>query len=93
MAENKTKATDASVKAYIDAIPDKERRQDCRELTALMTKVSKEKPIMWGGSIVGFGTYHYKYDSGRERDWCITGFSSRKGDISVYLMGSPAHQR
>ena len=88
MAENKTKPTDASVEAYIDAISAEERRQDCRELTKLMTRVTRHKPRMWGGSIVGFGSYHYKYESGREGDSCLTGFSSRKGDISVYLMGS-----
>lgn len=88
MAENKTKPTGASVDAYIDAISDEGRRQDCRALAKLMAKVSKQKPAMWGSSIVGFGTYHYKYESGREGDSCVTGFSSRKGDISVYLMGN-----
>jgi hypothetical protein len=87
MAENKTKMTDASVEAHFDAISNEERRQDCRALTKLMSKVSKEKPRMWGSSIVGFGSYHYKYASGREGDSCLVGFASRKGDISVYLMG------
>ena len=85
MAENKTKATNASVEGYLSAIEDEGRRKDCEALAKLMTKALKEKPKMWGTSIVGFGSYHYKYDSGREGDSCLTGFSSRKGDISVYL--------
>ena len=88
MAENKTKPTGASVKAYIDAVPMEEKRQDCRELTKLMTRVSKYKPRMLGSSIIGFGSYHYKYESGHEGDCCLTGFSPRKGAISIYLMGN-----
>jgi len=88
MAENKTKATEASVDSYLSAIEDEGRRKDCEALARLMTKVTKEKPKMWGTSIVGFGSYHYKYESGREGDACLTGFSSRKGDISVYLSAS-----
>ena len=84
-AENKTKATTASVEAYLAAIEDDTRRADCDVLSKLITKVTKEKPVMWGPSIVGFGEYHYKYESGREGDACITGFSSRKNDISIYL--------
>ena len=85
MAENKTKATRASVEGYIDAIEDEARRTDCQALLKLMSDATKEKPTMWGTSIVGFGSYHYRYDSGREGDMCIVGFSSRKGDISLYL--------
>ena len=85
MAENKTKQTDASVEAYLAAIADETRRQECRDLVKLMTKVSKQQPKMWGAGIVGFGSYHYKYESGREGDSCLTGFSSRKDDVSVYL--------
>ena len=85
MAENKTKPTDASVNDYIAAIDNESRRKDCNALAKLMAKATKQKPKMWGTSIVGFGACHYKYDSGREGDSCITGFSSRKGDISVYL--------
>jgi hypothetical protein len=86
VAENKTKATDASVDAYIAAQPDEARRNDCRTLVALMEKVTGQPPVMWGTSIVGFGRYHYKYDSGREGDSCLTGFASRKGDLSIYLV-------
>ena len=86
MAENKTKATDASVESYLSAIEDEARRKDCEALAKLMTRVTKQQPKMWGTSIVGFGSYHYKYESGREGDSALAGFSSRKGDISVYLV-------
>ena len=86
MATNKTVATDASVARYLDAIDDPQRRADCDALVALMQKVTGEPPVMWGSSIVGFGAYHYVYDSGREGDMCLTGFSSRKGALSIYLM-------
>jgi len=86
--ENKTKATTSSVDAYIEAISDESRRKDCRALAKLMARATKHKPVMWGTAIVGFGSYHYKYDSGREGDSCLVGFSSRKGDISIYLTAS-----
>ena len=84
MAENKTKATDASVEDYLAAIDDEARRKDCGALADLMAKATKQPPRMWGASIVGFGSYHYRYASGREGDTCVVGFSSRKGDITVY---------
>ena len=87
MAENKTKATGASVETWLAAIADEGRRQDCRTLVKLMSKVSKQEPRMWGTGIVGFGSYHYKYESGREGDSCLVGLAARKSDISVYLMG------
>jgi hypothetical protein len=86
VSENKTKASDASVDAYLDAIEDPTRRTDCQALVRLMQTITRERPRMWGSSIVGFGSYHYGYESGREGDSCATGFSSRKTDISVYLM-------
>jgi hypothetical protein len=93
MAENKTKETDASVESYFAAIKDESRRKDCEALAKLMTKATKFSPKMWGNSIVGFGSYHYKYESGREGDMCLVGFSSRKGDISVYgLNAAPSHE-
>jgi hypothetical protein len=82
---NKTVPTDASVRAYLDAIEDPVRRQDCERITAMMERLAGAPPVMWGGSIVGFGSYHYRYESGREGDAPLLGFSSRKGDISVYL--------
>ena len=88
MKDNKTKPTRASVESYLKAIDDDERRRDCRTLLTLMSRITGEKPRMWGPSIVGFGTYHYRYDSGREGESCVTGFSSRKGALSIYLTAS-----
>lgn len=87
MAEPKTKETQESVSAFLDKIPDKNRRQDCLAVVDIMRDVTKEEPKMWGSSIVGFGRYHYKYESGREGEWMITGFSPRKGDLTLYIMG------
>jgi hypothetical protein len=84
MSENKTQPTDASVDDYLAAIEDETRRADCQALCMIMTKATKLKPRMWGASMVGFGSYHYRYESGREGDIFIVGFSSRKTDISVY---------
>ena len=84
MNENKTKPTKVSVQGYLAAIEDEARRKDCDSLAELMTKATKHPPAMWGSSIVGFGSYHYKYESGREGDMCLVGFASRKGEISLY---------
>lgn len=86
MYEAKTKPTTASVTAYLNAIEDESRRRDCKALAALMRKVTGCRPRMWGPSIVGFGSYHYTYASGHEGDSCVLGFSSRKADITVYLV-------
>ena len=86
MAENKTKETAASVESYLLAIADEARRADCRVLIEMMSKATKAPAKMWGTGIVGFGSYHYKYESGHEGDSCILGFASRKGDISLYLV-------
>ncbi|MEO6102156.1 MAG: DUF1801 domain-containing protein [Pseudoxanthomonas sp.] len=85
MAENKTIQSDASVEDYLAAIADEGRRNDCRELVRMMTRVAGEPARMWGTGIVGFGSYHYRYASGREGDSTLVGFASRKGDISIYL--------
>jgi hypothetical protein len=87
VAELKTKETSESVSEFLDKIPDEGRRADCYAVADLMQSVTKEKPRMWGSSIVGFGRYHYKGKSGREGDWMITGFSPRKGDLTLYIMG------
>jgi hypothetical protein len=93
VAENKTKATEASVESYLAAIQDEVRRKDCEALAQLMAKATKHPPKMWGSSIVGFGSYHYKYESGREGDMCLVGFSARKSEISVYgLMAAPSQE-
>lgn len=86
MAEPKTKPTQASVKEFLNQVPDKERREDCFAVAKIMEEITGEKPKMWGPSIVGFGTYHYKYASGREGDWPVAAFSPRKKDLTVYLM-------
>jgi hypothetical protein len=92
--KNKTQLTQASVEEYLANIADEARRVDCQKLTKLMATVTGEKPRMWGANIVGFGSYHYKYDSGREGDMCLAGFSSRKDSISVYvLVDTPAQKQ
>ena len=86
MAENKTKATDASVDAYLSAIADPGRRSDCEALAKLMAEVAGQPPKIWGTNIVGFGSYHYKYDSEREGDMPLIGFSPRKAATVLYIM-------
>src|SRR6201997_4766166 len=86
--QNKTIETTASVAGYIKKIADEKKRKDVSAIIDLMAKQTKFEPRMWGPGIVGFGSYHYKYESGREGDSCLTGFSSRKSDISVYLVAS-----
>lgn len=88
MAENKTQLTDASVEQYLAAIEDETRRKDCAALVKIMTRVTQLHPKMWGTAIVGFGIHRYQYESGREGETCVVGFSSRKGDISIYGTGS-----
>lgn len=87
MAELKTKKNTASVKSFLKAIKDKSTREDCETITELMQSATKSEPAMWGTSIVGFGQYHYVYASGREGDWFICGFSPRKQNLTLYLMG------
>jgi Domain of unknown function (DU1801) len=87
MAELKTKRTAASVSAFLNAIKDEQVRKDCKTIAGLMQKVTKEKPAMWGTSIIGFGAIHLKYASGRELDWFVTGFAPRKGNITLYVLG------
>ena len=86
MAENKTKATGASVTAFINSIDDKQKRAEARKVAAMMRKATSKRPKMWGPSIVGYGTYHYKYSSGREGDFLMTGFSPRKQALTVYVI-------
>jgi hypothetical protein len=84
MAENKTKATEQSVPAFISALTDETRRADAKALAKMMQGVTGEKPKMWGPSIVGFGSFHYTYESGREGDMPVVGFSPRKAATVVY---------
>jgi hypothetical protein len=86
MAELKTKLTDASVEDFLDEIADERKRQDSYTILTMMQEVTGAKAKMWGDSIVGFGSYHYKYASGREADWPLVGFSPRKQNLTLYIM-------
>jgi len=86
VAELKTKLTDASVEAFLAKIEDEKKRKDAQAVNALMRKVTGHEPKMWGDSIVGYGSYHYKYASGREGDWMLAGFSPRKQALTLYIM-------
>ena len=92
-AELKTKVNDASVHKFLNAVKDEQERADCYEILKMMKQVTKEEPKMWGPSIVGFGSYHYKGKSGREGDWMLTGFSPRKQNLTLYLMGGFDEQK
>ncbi|MFN2315807.1 MAG: DUF1801 domain-containing protein [Gemmatimonadales bacterium] len=87
MAENKTQKTTASAVAFLKGLKNKARAADSRVVLEMMQRVTGERPKMWGPSIVGFGTYHYKYDSGREGDFLRIGFSPRAQALTLYLMG------
>jgi hypothetical protein len=87
LAENKTKPTSANVVAFLNKIQSRQLRDDCLTILKMMQTVSKLEPVMWGSAIIGFGTYHYVYESGREGDTIVIGFSPRKQNISIYLMG------
>lgn len=86
MTELKTKPTNASVTAFLDAVPDETKRQDSFALLAMMQEITGFQARMWGDSIVGFGAYHYKYATGREADWPLVGFSPRKQNLTIYIM-------
>lgn len=87
MAELKTKLNDASVEDFINAIKDEQIREDCLAVSKLMQEVTKAEPKMWGANIVGFGMYTYKYASGKTGDWPLVGFSPRKQNLTLYVMG------
>ena len=86
MAELKTKPNDQSVEAFLNAVDDEQKRQDCFTILALMKEITGAEPIMWGDSIVGFGTYHYTYASGRAAEWFLVGFAPRKRNLTLYVM-------
>jgi len=86
MAELKTKATTESVEKFLNGIADETRRQDCFRVLKIMKAATKTEPVMWGTSVVGFGSYRYKYKTGREGDWFLAGFSPRKDRLTLYLM-------
>lgn len=86
MAELKTKERKASVEKFLNQVSDESRREDCFKVAKIMEEITGEKPKLWGTSIVGFGSYHYKYASGQEGDWPLTGFAPRKGNLTLYIM-------
>ena len=92
MKQNKTQRTDNSVSLFLDQIEPEQKREDSHALVALMSQITAKKPKLWGTSIIGFGDYHYKYKSGREGDWFLTGFSPRKNALTVYLMCDLSHE-
>jgi Domain of unknown function (DU1801) len=85
MAENKTRETTASVSGFIAGIEDGRKRKDAKKLIEMMKRVTGETPKMWGPSIIGFGSHHYRYESGREGDWPRVGFSPRKQNLVLYI--------
>ena len=86
MSDLKTRVNDASVRKFLESVDNDTRRQDCEEILVMMQEATGCEPKMWGASIVGFGSYHYKYASGREGDFMLVGFSPRKSNVSVYIM-------
>ena len=92
MKQNKTQRTDNSVSLFLDQIEPEQKRKDSYALVALMSKITAEEPKLWGTSVIGFGDYHYKYKSGREGDWFLTGFSLRKNALTVYFMCDLSHE-
>lgn len=86
MSLNKTRPNTTSITSFLDSVEDEIQRKDSYTLISIMKEITREEPVMWGPSIIGFGSYHYKYDSGREGDMLITGFSPRKQNLSLYIM-------
>jgi hypothetical protein len=86
MAEQKTKPTEENVSKFLDSILDEGKRIECYTIAGMMEKISGEKPVLWGPAIIGFGKYHYKYESGHEGDAALISFSPRKQNITLYLM-------
>lgn len=86
MAKMKTTLNDGDVNAFLHSVEDEKKREDCYTLLKMMHQITGDEPKMWGSSIVGFGSYHYKYESGREGDFFITGFSPRKQALTLYIM-------
>ena len=86
MVENKTRPTGASVTTFMKGIPDRKMRADAKKVAAMMRRATGKRASMWGPGIVGYGSYHYRYESGREGDFMLTGFSPRKQALSIYIM-------
>lgn len=92
MKPNKTRPTINKVSLFVNQLDSEQKRKDSHVLIDLMSKITNEVPVIWGTSIIGFGTYHYKYKSGREGDWFLTGFSPRKNAMTTYLMCDLEHK-
>lgn len=92
MSTNKTKPTTRSVELFLDDLIPEQRKKDSWTLYLLMEKITGSQGVLWGTSIIGFGDYHYKYASGREGDWFLTGFSPRKNALTLYLMCDISHE-
>lgn len=86
MAELKTKVNERSVEQFISGITDDQKRQDCATLIEMMRQATGAEPKMWGDNLIGFGSYQYRYASGREGDWFLSGFSPRKQNLSIYIL-------
>lgn len=92
MSDLKTKPTEQDVTSFLNQVEPEWKRKDAFVLLELLQKITYEKPVMWGESLIGFGSYHYKYESGREGDWFLAGFSPRKQNMTVYIMGGFENQ-
>jgi len=86
MSDMTTRPHEGDVEAFLESVADERRRRDCRTVIGLMRDVTGEDARLWGPSMIGFGSYHYRYESGREGDWFLTGVSPRKGALTVYIM-------
>ncbi|MGB1971324.1 MAG: DUF1801 domain-containing protein [Flavobacteriaceae bacterium] len=91
MKQNKTQKTNESITLFLSSVRDEQKRKDSYTLLKLMEKITQARPYLWGTSIIGFGEYHYKYKTGREGDWFLTGFSPRKQALALYLMCDLLH--
>lgn len=92
MSDLKTTPNELSVDDFIDAIESEQKRDDSRALLKIMKEITGDAPTMWGTSIIGFGKYHFRYESGREGDWMVAGFSPRKQNLTIYMMGGFENQ-
>ena len=86
MSKLKTSPNESDVQQYLNSVEDEQKRKDCFTLLKMMKSLTGNPPKMWGNSIVGFGSYHYKYDSGRAGDWFLCGFAPRKQNLTMYIM-------
>jgi hypothetical protein len=86
MSDLKTQPTDFDVQAFIDSVENVQKQQDCKALLQIMSEITQQDPVLWGSALVGFGHYHYQYESGRKGEWFRVGFSPRKQNLTLYIM-------